>query len=260
MFNRHYTIIAIVLLIAMPLALQAATLIGHWDFEEGSGSTAFDSSGNHLNGTIANASYTAGRMGNYALDFNGSNSYVVIGNNALLTPATITISLWFKSRASQQDYADILDKGHGWNTNPYYAGYAIQYGTGSSTDFGAFYGNGSGFYGANSGANRKDDQWHHLVTTLGQDEISLYMDGVLISKTVGQGPLVENGQNLYFGRHKNGVRFYNGLIDDVQIYSGSLSDGERNVVFGVPEPATALFCLLGIVVGLCRKLVDRKKQ
>ena len=257
MLIRNIT--AIMLLLIMSLTLHAATLIGHWDFEEGSGSNAFDASNNHLDGSIVNASYVAGRVGNYALDFNGSNSYVVIANNALLTPATITISLWYKSRSSQQDHADILDKGHGWNTSPYYAGYAIQHSTAAYTDLGAFYGNGSSFHGASS-TSSKDNQWHHLVTTLGQDEISLYIDGTLVSKTAGQGPLVENGQNLYFGRHKNNVRFYNGLIDDVQIYSGTLSNTERNFLYtGVPEPATALFCLLGMAIGFC-KMVNNSKS
>ena len=126
-----------------PYAVQAESLIGHWAFEEGSGNVALDASGNGLNGIIVNATYTAGKRGSYALDFNGSNTYVQVGNNAKLVPATLAISLWFKARGSQVPTADILDKGHGSGSNPYYAGYVLQWSEASPSQLDAVYGNGS---------------------------------------------------------------------------------------------------------------------
>ena len=181
-------------------------LIGHWDFEEGSGAQALDSSGNALHGSISNASYTTGRVGNYALNFNGSNSFVEIAHQNKLSPATIGISLWFKGRASQVTHADILDKGHGWNSSPYYSGYVFQY-SGDSSALGFGYGDTTNFRSPGGVANAKDDVWHHIVVNLGQDEISSYVDGVLISKAAGYGPIAENNQNLYFGRHQVGARY-----------------------------------------------------
>ncbi|MCP4402410.1 MAG: hypothetical protein GY801_34525, partial [bacterium] len=144
---------------------QGATLIGHWGFEEGTGSTALDSTANNLDGAISNATYTAGKVGQYALDFNGSNAFVEIQNSALLVPNTIGIAMWFKAGTSQVTSADLLDKGHGLGSTPYYAGYVFQY-EGSSSSIGTIYGTGSDFAQASTGLGYKDDVWHHIVANL----------------------------------------------------------------------------------------------
>ena len=217
--------------------VNALSLIGKWGFEEGSGTTAYNSSANTgINGTIVNGTYAAGRVGGYALDFNGSSTYVEINNPVdIFTPRTIGISLWYKARSSQQTHACILDKGHGYGSSPYYAGYAFQY-DGDGSSFSTFYGNGSTFTGFSTGGNQKDNQWHHVVVSLGESEMSLYVDGVLVSKTAGAGPLVSNDAKLYLGRHRAIGRFFNGLIDDVQIYSGALTQNDVNVLYNIGDP------------------------
>src|SRR5258708_31362016 len=57
------------------LAQSANGPIALWTFDEGSGTTALDSSTNNNVGTIVGAAYVGGRF-NTALSFNGSNSYV----------------------------------------------------------------------------------------------------------------------------------------------------------------------------------------
>lgn len=237
----------------------ATSLIGHWDFEEGSGLTVFDSSGNNLNGNNYNTNYTSGKIGNYALEFNGSSSFVRVGYSPLLNPNSVGISLWFKPSNTQQQSADILDKGHGAGTTPYYGGYALQYSANSPT-IDALYGNGSDFPGLNSGGSYKDGQWHHLVANLGDAEIALYIDGNLISQTLGQGAIFDNPSDLYFGRHGVLGRFYNGAIDDIRIYDGGLSATEVSQLYQpVPEPTTMLLFGTGIV-GLAGLNLRRKKK
>ncbi len=106
-----------------------AALIGHWDFEEGSGSTAFNASAaSGLDGAIVNALYSFdAAIGDYALDFNGINSFVEVANSAHFSTSDVSIALWFKGRASTGASANIIDKGHGGASTPYYAGYALQY-------------------------------------------------------------------------------------------------------------------------------------
>jgi hypothetical protein len=223
-------------------------IIGHWAFEEGGGSIAGDSSPNHLDGQIVNATYvdvkdaTCPALGDYALAFNGSNTYVEVGNDSLLTPATIGISLWFKSNATSV-LVDLLDKGHGSGSFPYYGGYVFQ---GLNSEIGAMYGNGSGFPGLGTGSGVCDGTWHHLVANLGQDAIELYVDTVPVpGGGLGAGSIVENDSPLFFGRHRTLGRYYDGLIGDIQLYDGALSQQDVIALYNAPEPATLSLLALG---------------
>lgn len=239
-------------ILAVQLFLTAqvqAALIGQWNFEEGSGATAIDSSGNGLNGAISNATYVTGRDGGYALDFNGSNSFVEVADNSLLDSSEVAISFWFNSRSNQVAHADFLDKGHGSGTNPYHAGFAVQYNS-NATDFSAFYGNGSYFEGAGSSQGYLDQEWHHVVANLGGPQIELYIDGVLENTVAANGSILANGANLYFGRHKALGRYYNGLLDDIQIYDSALSQSEVSQIYNgtaVSNPTTPLLLGLGLL-------------
>ena len=73
---------------------------GWWKFNEGAGATADDASGNADNGTIADGAWLQppnGVHGLPALQFDGSNSVVGIGNPAALDfSGQITFSAWIK--------------------------------------------------------------------------------------------------------------------------------------------------------------------
>ncbi len=56
-------------------------LIAHWNFDEGTGTTANDVSGNDFDGTIHGATWTNGHSG-YALDFNGADAYIDLDPHA----------------------------------------------------------------------------------------------------------------------------------------------------------------------------------
>ena len=150
-----------------------ADLIGYWDFEEGGGTTALDSSGNNLNGSIYNAVYTEGRVGSYALDFNGSNSFVEVLNNPLLNSESISISLWFNPREIQVMNADILDKGHGYGSTPYYGGYVFQY-NGVGGDIVPAYGNGTEFCDGSTGGDYRDNcRWDEKMKKNGENRVTV---------------------------------------------------------------------------------------
>ena len=54
--------------------IAPATLVAAYGFDEGTGTTVYDSSGNGNNGTISNATWsTAGKYGD-ALSFNGTSA------------------------------------------------------------------------------------------------------------------------------------------------------------------------------------------
>lgn len=71
-----------------------------WHFNEGSGTTLTDVSGNGNNGTISGATWVDGIEGK-ALDFNGTNSLIIIPNSSTISNnSEITIELWAFIRAT----------------------------------------------------------------------------------------------------------------------------------------------------------------
>src|SRR4051812_20974609 len=86
-----------------------ANLIGHWAFDEASGSAATDGTGS-FPGTIHNATRVPGRIGG-ALEFNGTDSYVYVGGqgSALqLVRTNYTISWWQKWGGTTGWHQDII--------------------------------------------------------------------------------------------------------------------------------------------------------
>src|SRR5690606_18753071 len=83
-------------------------LVGYWTFDEGSGTTANDSSGNNNTGTLTNGptwqSGTSCKVGG-CLSFDGSNDNVVITNQAYINDlgkvdVSYSISFWVNSASS----------------------------------------------------------------------------------------------------------------------------------------------------------------
>lgn len=74
--------------------------VGYWDFNEGSGTTSNDKSGNGNIGTLSAGmtqdDWLPGKYGN-ALDFDGTNDFVSVGTGINKTHGTGTINFWMNS-------------------------------------------------------------------------------------------------------------------------------------------------------------------
>ena len=69
--------------------ITAQQLLAHLTFDEGSGVTAADSSGNRRNGTLNGATWAAGHSGN-AVSLNGSGAYVALPDDLLVDVSDFT--------------------------------------------------------------------------------------------------------------------------------------------------------------------------
>ena len=82
--NRLLLLAAVIAVALAPVA--QAGLVAYWDFEEGTGSTATDKTGNGHDGTLQSmeeGDWVAGRAeGTTALNFDGSNNYIETGKVA----------------------------------------------------------------------------------------------------------------------------------------------------------------------------------
>jgi hypothetical protein len=211
-------------------------LQGWWRFDDGSGGSATDSSGNSVTGTLSAPAPTwvnGKRKG--ALSFNGASHYVNYGNVLDKTgAAAFTIGAWFNTTYAGANPQTIVSKEA--ITAPY-TGYQFGFNVYTATlaDAGKL-----GLYLVVSLAdlmNRvtttawNDGKWHYGVVTYDGSKnrtgILLYVDGVLQPMTSGDSATLSgslsNGTNFEIAA-RNGVNQpFSGSLDEVRIYSRALS-------------------------------------
>ena len=86
-------------------------LIAAYGFDEGSGTTAADSSGNGNTGTLANATWTAAGKFGSALNFNGTNAWVSVPNATSLNPtAGMTMEAWVNPSLGHRGWRTVVFK------------------------------------------------------------------------------------------------------------------------------------------------------
>ena len=220
-------------------------LIAHYTFDEGSGDTAVDSSGNGLNGVISGAVYTATTADGSAscLDFNGFGDNVL---NGLAGPYLnlldeLSISLWVQSDEIASD------KGFFMGHDPGSDRYGMRYDSlGGSADPD---GNDVIKYGvAATGGNEEDEssqfvqttEWQHIVMTWKSGVgLTLWINGIKNTPTFdagAKGGLTAGYDKILVGKgSKDGAADagWDGRIDDVRVYGRTLSEGEVRWLAGL---------------------------
>ncbi len=218
------------------LGIPDHNLVSWWQFEEGQGSIAYDSAGNGNNdGTVYGAQWTTGKIGNWALDFDGVSNYVEIANNSSLTPHDkITISFWLYNRGGQNagiyKYASCPDvAGSPGKSRAYYVQVSDSTGKAQLKIFSSV-----GTYDdiVSNGVVSLND-WHHIAARFYQGQAAIYIDGQLDnSTTMSVSSIMDDAHPLTIGGYwdycsgDNFVSRLNGTIDDVRIYNGALSGGQ----------------------------------
>ena len=191
-------------------------LLGCWNFNEAEGKTALDVSGNNRNGALVKTEREIGLQGN-ALRFNGRDAYVDCGKNAGLNSAeALSVQVWFSADSGNASEQCLLDK-----TNAYFVFFL------------------SGQNQVRIGVRGSDEKtvdlssslktgcgWHQVVLTYAGNNLNLYVDGQLqAEKRLLEGIHAATDAPFFIGRSAAG-NFYQGLIDEVKIYSRALSAGE----------------------------------
>ena len=204
-------------------------LIGHWKFDEGSGTTAADSSGNNNTGTLTNGpTWTTGKIGN-AINLDGTDDSVSVPSSGSLTiPSDITTSAWiYKSSNSGND--EIMRSGseHRFKTN----GDEIEWTYAGGDD-----------YHITSNVNLQVNRWYHVVSVFNNtaNTVVIYVDSVAaLTKTENQSATFTGP--LYIGKEISAASFFHGRMDDLRLYNRALSASEIQTIYnlgsGSPPPA-----------------------
>ncbi|MES2622884.1 MAG: LamG-like jellyroll fold domain-containing protein [Patescibacteria group bacterium] len=183
-----------------------------WDFNEGTGLTTRDLSGNNNTGTLTNIASPYGWSTDtpdgtgYSIRFDGVNDYVrVPDSNFLDLGSKYSISFWFKSEAWDKTYNVAINKSQD-------VAYDVSYGI-------TFTGSFTPTVGV----------WHHVARVFDGTVSKTYLDGKIFSSGTGGTAPITSTQPLIIGMKKTvsggsaDEWGYTGYIDNVRIFGKDLT-------------------------------------
>ncbi|MHC4171312.1 MAG: LamG-like jellyroll fold domain-containing protein, partial [Planctomycetota bacterium] len=216
------------------MSTAGAGLIGYWPLDEGAGTTVADVSGRGHNGFFAEGTpeWVEGMFGN-ALRFNGSNKVEVPDHADFHLEDSVSIALWAKPEADvQPPYAKFFCK---QKSGEY--PYGIQYRASGQILRATV--NASARFDT-SGIPNFPGEWAHLCMTYDGSAVILYKDGEEVGRRAASGKLQQNDLSLSIGGLLESTQNFDGIIDDVRLFSHALAKAEiLKVMEGPPAgPAT----------------------
>ncbi len=203
--------------------------VGRWNLEEGSGTTANDSSGNANTGTITAGAgaYTKGKIGK-GYSFDSADTIIDAGSGSVLDnlpAAGMTTELWYYPRSlGESSVGFILSKNTGASQNQGWfllnvATNSLQFVVDGSTDLVVQTSNNSITL----------NTWNHISlswngTFTSASSVHIYVNGVETgyqTQTNGATRVDDAASNFYIGNSSTQNRTVDGVIDDVRIFNYS---------------------------------------
>jgi len=202
-------------------------------FNEGSGNTTLDASGNGNSGTLSGPSWTtAGHYAN-ALSFNGTNAYVEAANSNSLNPGTAaTFSAWVYMLAANADISSVINKWSQTIDDEYLFGLDSSNRLNFSwqTTGGNTWGQPS-YYIVTGNSQVPLSTWTYITVVRNGPAVSFYINGSLdatFSAAADTNPFRSGINTLRIGGQNRGgmVRVLNGTIDEVRMYNQALTPAQ----------------------------------
>jgi outer membrane protein assembly factor BamB len=191
-------------------------LVAAYGFNEGSGTTVTDASGNGNNGTITNATWvTTGKYGD-ALKFNGTSALVTVPDAASLhLSAGMTLEAWVNPSTVNANWRDVIYKA---NDNFYLEATSTN---GSVPDAGMIA--GGSYADAFGTAALSVNAWSYLTETYDGSMLRLYVNGTQVASTAHTGAIATSTNPLQIGGDSLYGQNFAGLIDEVRVYNVALT-------------------------------------
>ena len=231
-------ILAAFLLMGSSLAVaQTSGLVAAYSFNETSGTTALDASGNNNTGTLGSSvtRTTAGKFGG-ALVFNGTTAQVTIPDSSSLRLTTaMTLEPWVYPTATPTGWRAVIDK----NVDGYYL--MASSSTNNRPAVGGTF--AAGNQNTIGTAVLAVNTWTHLAATFDGATVRLYVNGVQVASKAQTTPLTPTTGTLQIGADSYAGENFAGRIDEVRVYNRALSQAEiqsdmTTPVSGTPPPNT----------------------
>lgn len=205
-------------------------LVLHLDFSTpySADNLILDKSGNNNHATVVPSTAPVwienGVIGKGAYSFDGSNDYVRVENNIITSPTELTIAAWFNKQGEGSNYECVIHRGtdNSIGNTEFWLGV-------SANDFltatiGARA--GVGWAAGETAVKVVLNRWYHLTATWDGTTVRVYIDGEL-NKSYALASYSNANSPTRLGASNDGTAYqYNGLVDDVRIYSTALSASE----------------------------------
>ena len=204
-------------------------LVGQWGFDETTGTTAADQSGNGLNGTITGATHTTtGKFGN-DLTFNGTSNLVSVADNAKLDLTTgMTLEAWVNPSTLSGLWRTV-----GIKENTGALVYSLYAGNDTNTASGHV--STPAESDTRSAANAVPlNAWTHLATTYDGSSLKIYVNGVLASSKAVTGSMPNSSGALKLGGNSVWGEWFKGQLDEIRLYSRALTAGQIQTDMATP--------------------------
>ena len=213
--HQLFSMITVLSLTAMSAAKNPRPgLLAEWNFDEGQGEVAGDSSGNGHDAHISGATWVKQADG-FSLSLDGIDDYVDCGESrdlGIVSP--ITIEAWVKPGQSTPDNA-------------------ILFGAGMRSYLLTFFGKKACWFIAHHGGSLSNwvrgeldlDEWNHVVATFDTEKIGLWVNGrhAQIAKSVVKS--YDPAGHFFIGtKGRPDLPKFKGLVDKLRVYDSALSD------------------------------------
>lgn len=227
------------MILANSALVAHGALVAAYDFEEGSGTAAVDSSGNGLDGVVNGGATWVPGVNGTGLNLDGVDDFVALNPSTFNGMGnTVSISVWVLGGTDHPERSTFF-----WgaqNTN----------GTGRQLQVHLPWEGSTAYWRAPGGqvsVGLTTDQitgtWNHWAFTKESSTgaIKIYANGVEIAGGTGSTGTFSVAQG-YLGIDPNDTaRAYHGVVDEFKVYDHELSLGEIQGLAGVvPEPSSLL--------------------
>ena len=196
-------------------------LLAAYAFNENSGTTAADLSGNSNTGSVSGATWSAqGKFGN-ALSFDGGSNVVNVNDSS---------SLWLNNGMTLEAWVYPINALAGWKSILRKEGDAFflyaSSDQGNVPAVGGNFGSVAGYQIAFGTSPLPSNTWTHLAATYDGSVLRLFVNGSQVSSLTVGGPIRNDALPLRIGNSTYPGECLPGTIDEVRIYGRALSQSE----------------------------------
>jgi len=217
--------------VTVPSYIKESGQVGDWLFYNGAGDVLYDFSGGGNHGDINGAKWTDEHSASWALEFDGENDYVDLGDPDVLEPTDeITVSFWFKSTTTATAGQSAVR--HDGHFTP------LQLTSGGDGRAVVFIG-GTTYTAPFDWSNWNDGGWHFYVAIFDSTAgTKIYIDDMTtpVATDSTTGTLDTTSKPWQLGRAEYNSEYWKGVLGSVRFYDRAISESERVDIYEHTKP------------------------